>query len=61
MLIPENENDAYDWCRDYNTGAFTTTYYENGVNSGYPISNGSTPESCVAAIQDVYANSIVLK
>jgi prepilin-type N-terminal cleavage/methylation domain-containing protein len=58
LLIPSNPNDAYDWCRDYNTGTYSTTYYE--TNAGYPISNTSSPETCTAAIADVYHNSTIL-
>jgi len=60
LVIPSNENDAYDWCADYNQGTYTANYTEvqKYTPSKYPLQ--SPTETCAQAVQDVYANSTVI-
>lgn len=55
LQIPQNQNDALDWCFDPN---YAADYAFNGGVSGYPLS--AAGETCAAAIQDVYAHSTIL-
>jgi len=62
LVIPKNENDAYDWCSDYNLGSYTANYalVSNPKNkqNAYPLT--SQTESCAEAVNDVYTHSVVV-
>lgn len=53
LQLPINENDAYDWCHDYNTGTFVPT--NPPTSGGYPQS--SVGQTCAAEVTDLYSHS----
>jgi prepilin-type processing-associated H-X9-DG protein len=60
LVVPKNQNDAFDWCNDYNQGTFTPNYtlVQKYSASKYPLA--SPTETCPQAIQDVYSHSVVV-
>jgi prepilin-type N-terminal cleavage/methylation domain-containing protein/prepilin-type processing-associated H-X9-DG protein len=57
LALPVNENDAYDWCHDYNQGTFVPAATAPGP-SGYPES--TTGQTCVQEIADLYSHSTLI-
>lgn len=63
ILVPENINDAYDWCA---SPSITTSYYTTQAAGSYPLdsnilgSGGANPATCTQVVNDVYANITVV-
>jgi prepilin-type N-terminal cleavage/methylation domain-containing protein/prepilin-type processing-associated H-X9-DG protein len=62
LSVPVDENDAYDWCSDYNIGDYRANYAlvsnPNHITNAYPLT--SQTETCAQAVGDVYTNSYKL-
>jgi prepilin-type N-terminal cleavage/methylation domain-containing protein/prepilin-type processing-associated H-X9-DG protein len=58
LQLPINENDAYDWCHDYNQGTFVPNNPPSNSGGSYPES--APGETCTAEVNDLYTNSIYI-
>jgi prepilin-type N-terminal cleavage/methylation domain-containing protein/prepilin-type processing-associated H-X9-DG protein len=62
LAIPLREQDAFDWCSDYNQGIYRANYAlvsnPKATSNNYPLT--SPIETCVQAVSDVYSHSIIV-
>ena len=58
ILMPVNSNNAYDWCRDYNTNQYTPSAAVNATDgTSYPMDSGT--ETCGQLVTELYAQTTV--
>jgi prepilin-type N-terminal cleavage/methylation domain-containing protein/prepilin-type processing-associated H-X9-DG protein len=58
IVMPVNQQNAFDWCNDYNTGSYSPSATVNSIDgTSYPMDTGM--ETCPQLVSELYAQSTV--